>query len=63
MTDNTATALDGRVSAAGGGDFGRAHGARNTHSPQGSVDIDSPALSQEVMAEGLARRRNKDGSF
>lgn len=38
----------------------RAHGAHGTHSPHGSVDIDSPVLCEEVMAEVLTRRRCED---
>lgn len=53
-------AKDPCVSAAQGGVWS----AYRTHSPQGSVDIDSPVLSEEViMAEDLAKRRYQDDSF
>lgn len=53
-------AKDPCVSAAQGGVWS----AYRTHSPRGSVDIDSPVLSEEViMAEDLAKRRYKDDSF
>lgn len=46
-----------------GRSLGRVHGAHSTHSPHGSVDIDSPVLSEEVMAEVFAKRRCEDHSF
>lgn len=54
-----------RVSASAppGAEFGARTRGAHTHSPQGSVDIDSPSLSEGVMAEVLAKRRCKERSF